>query len=314
MKTKVIGSIMAMFMLSACSVEEKELNKTTQNSNQEDQILGKSFKMDKTINAHLAKTQFYRWYQLYERDMNDKRIANQMEILDDDVIIRSAAGEIRGKKNYPPLLSVYKGWKNAHHVQNVTVTECKNNIKLDANIRYQNIQPNGQRRNYTIHYDTKLKKGYGNNLPKFTLISINQTGDTNDTFVDSYKDNRCKSLMHYWLSLVERLDGKVQPFQELLTNNFVLNFTSGQIDSIKKLEFWLNSAPKTLKQSNHYPENFSVKQITENEFEMSVEFDWHGITKDCKKVSARTKHVWRIIDNPNDRFAKIKKVDVTRIN
>jgi hypothetical protein len=30
-------------------------------------------------------------------------------------------------------------------------------------------------------------------------------------------------------------------------------------------------------------------------------------------MTARTRHVWYIIDNLNDRFAKIKRADVTQI-
>jgi hypothetical protein len=103
-------------------------------------------------------------------------------------------------------------------------------------------------------------------------------------------------------------------YKEILANGFLLNFsTASQINSIDKLYAWLNGTPKSLLQSSHYPEKFSVKKIMDNEYEMTAEFDWHGMGKEGKKMTARTKHVWYIIDNPDDRFAKIKRADVTQV-
>jgi hypothetical protein len=54
-----------------------------------------------TQNNQAALAQYYRWYQLYERDMfYPKRPANQLEILDEDVIIKSAAGKMKGRAGY----------------------------------------------------------------------------------------------------------------------------------------------------------------------------------------------------------------------
>lgn len=266
-----------------------------------------------TKDQHLAKVQLHRWYQLYERDMNKERINNQMEILADDLYMKSAAGEMRGKQNYPERLTAYKGWKNAHHVENITVTSSEKGLQLETDIRYQNIRPDGEKKSYTIHYNTELIKG-GENLPIFSFIEIAPTGETNDAFKDAYPVNRTKSLMYYWLASMENLDGNVTPFKELLADDFTLNFsTANKIKSIQELETWLNGTPMLLKESSHYPESFSVKTIMENEYEVTVEFDWKGTAKDGKQMKAKTKHIWYVVDNPNERFAKILKADVSQI-
>jgi hypothetical protein len=270
------------------------------------------FKSQKTLHAHLAKVQLYRWYQLYEREITEDRIANQLEILADDVIIKSAAGKMKGKENYPPRLAVYKGWQNAHHVKNIVVTDTGNDsINLEADIHYQNIQADGQRKSYSIHYTTQLKKS-AEILPVFSFLHLQPTGELAEVFEDEYPTNRAKSLMHYWLANMEQLDGNAALFKEILTDDFVLNFSTGsQINSIEKLTTWLNGTPKQLSQSSYYPENFSIEKILENEYEMTVEFNWYGIAKDGKKMTAKTKHTWHITDNINDRFAKIKRADIT---
>lgn len=262
---------------------------------------------------HFAKVQLYRWYQLYEREINPERISNQMEILADDIYMKTATGEMNGKHKYPERLTVYKGWKNAHHVENTNIVSTEKGFQLEADIRYQNIRPDGGKKSYTIHYHTELSKN-GDALPQFSSIEIAPTGETNETFKDVYPENRTKSLMYYWLASMESLDGNVTPFKELLADDFTLNFSnSSQIKSIQDLETWLNGTPLQLNESSHFPENFSVKTIMENEYEVTVEFDWKGITKENKEVKARTKHIWYVVDNPNKRFAKILKADVSQI-
>ncbi|WP_055447438.1 alpha/beta fold hydrolase [Lacinutrix mariniflava] len=265
-----------------------------------------------TREQHLAKVQLHRWYQLYEREMNEKRINNQLDILDDAIYMKSAAGEMKGKANYPERLTAYKGWQNAHHVEHVNVTTIEDGLKLEADIRYQNIRPDGEKKSYTIHYNTKLINGE-DYLPKFSSIEITPTGETNDNFEDAYGTNRVKSLMYYWIASMENLDGDVSPFKEVLADGFVLNFsTQSRMTSIKELETWLKGTPIQLSNSEHYPKHFEVKQIIENEFEMKVEFYWKGQSKDGKKLEATTQHTWYVLDNPNDRFAKILKVDVVQ--
>ncbi|WP_378172407.1 alpha/beta fold hydrolase [Aquimarina sp. SS2-1] len=270
----------------------------------------------KTRIAHAAKVQYYRWYLFYERDFeNQQRLENQLEILDEDIKMKSAAGEMKGRANYPERLKVYKGWQNSHHVQNITVSESENGINLVADIIYQNLKPDGTNDSYPLRYSTVLKQTGTSNLPVFTEINIAPTGTIeNPTFEDAYPTNRMLSLIHYWLLNMEQLDGNVEPFKELLTDDFKLHFSTSSepISSIDELEKWLNGTPKQLKQSSHFPENFMVKKLGNNEYEVNVDFVWRGITKDNKGLKATTTHKWIVVDNPSDRFAKIKEIKVAQ--
>ncbi|WP_420574833.1 hypothetical protein [Kordia sp.] len=267
----------------------------------------------KTLQLHLAKTQYYRWYQLYERSMTEKRIKHQMELLADDIFLQSAAGEMRGKESYPERLKVYDGWQNAHHVQAVSVQEHEEGfLQLLASIRYQNIQPNGEKASYTIDYTIDFEH-FDRSLPQFKTVKITPTGQTEDIFVDAYPENRTKALLHYWLATMELCDGNVTPFAELLTDSFELNFSSGTIRSLDDFSVWLNGAPKHMKESNHHPENFEVNTINDTTYEMKVEFDWNGITLDDRKMIAHTSHHWIIVDDPEERFARIKTMNVTQL-
>lgn len=303
---KIIKPFLILILITTSSCEDVDINE----KNMEDKQV---FKSEKTLKYHLAKTQYYLWYQLYERPMNEQRITNQMDLFIDDVIIESATGILRGKENYPERLGVYKGWKNAHHVQNISlVTNKEGKSQIMADIRYQNIQPDGKKASYTLDYVMEFED-FSNKLPKLTKVIIKPTGETEDTFEDAYPNNRINSLMHYWLSNMEQLDGNVKPFEELLTDEFELNFSTAPIKSIEELENWLNGTPKQLIQSSHHPENLIVKTINDTTFEVSVVFDWYGIAKNGQKMKAKTLHNWVVIDNPNERFARIRKVDVKQI-
>ncbi|MEM7485237.1 MAG: alpha/beta hydrolase [Bacteroidota bacterium] len=268
--------------------------------------------MASTKNDHAAKTQYYRWYLFYERDFeNSKRLANQLDILDENIKMKSAAGEMEGRKNYPERLKVYKGWKNAHHVKNIDVnTMDDGTINLEADIVYQNIKPDNSQTSYSLHYSTFLEPT-DKMLPVFTEINIQPTGNIeNPTFEDAYPTNRLKSLMHYWLLNIEQLDGNATPFEEILASDFELNFSSGKITTIDAFEKWLKGTPSQLKMSNHYPENFSVKELGDNQYEMKVEFVWRGLAKDGKALKTKTSHTWLVVDNTEERFARVKRVDV----
>ncbi len=312
---KTLKPLLVLFLLLFFSCKEKKTNLDTKKNKKENLVETKTeFKSEKTTQSHLAKAQYYRWYQLYERPMNELRIANQMDMFIDTIVIKSAAGVMKGKENYPERLTAYKGWKNAHHVQNVKViTNEEGQTQIIADIKYQNIQPDGKKGSYTIDYlidvENNLKE-----LPKLLKVSIKPTGETQDIFKDAYPNNRVNSLMYYWIANMEQLDGNVKPFKELLTEEFQLNFsTSSKINNLSELETWLNGTPTQLTQSSHHPENLHIKVIDEKTFEVSVAFDWYAIAKNGQKMKAKTQHKWIVIDNPNEKFARIKKADVSQI-
>ncbi|WP_458626570.1 hypothetical protein [Winogradskyella sp. PC D3.3] len=250
-----------------------------------------------TKTIHAAIVQYHRWYLFYERDFENKqRLENQLEILADSIKMKSAAGEMQGKENYPERLKVYKGWKNAHHIQNIIVNKLEDGtINLEADIVYQNLKSDGSNDSYPLHYSTFLKEVPNAQLPVFTEINIQPTGEIkNPTFEDAYPENRMLSLMHYWLLNMEQLDGNVEPFKEVLAEGFNLNFSTNSepIVTIEQLEKWLNGTPLQLAESSHFPENFSVKVISENQYEVNVDFVWNGETKDGQIVTATTAHHW----------------------
>jgi hypothetical protein len=252
---------------------------------------------------------------VYEQSFTEASISNQLDILADDVEISSAAGTMKGKEGLPDRLKMYKGWQNAHHVQNTSVELLDNDIlKLEADILYQNIRPDDSRYSYTIHYSTTLQLRE-NDLPFFKTVSIQPTGNIEPPqFISAYAENRAKSFMHYWLYLMETIESNADKFKELLAGNFELYLsTSSMVDTLEKFTEWAASVPKQIKASGHYPKNLLVKENADKTINLSVDFEWEGISIDDKPMIAETHHEWVLENNPDERFARMKNMVVTQI-
>jgi len=271
-------------------------------------------KFQEIKNNHLALTQYYRWYQVYEVPFTKSRIDNQLDILGDDVEISSQAGTTKGKDGIADRLKLFEGWKNAHHVKNTAVHSVDDStLKLEADILYQNIRPDDSRYSYTIHYSTLLQLKE-NDLPVFKVVSIQPTGNIeNPQFIAAYADNRAKSFMHYWLYLMETIEMNTDKFEELLAENFELNLSStAKITTFKQFKEWAKTIPARIKTSGHYPKNLMVKENGYTTINVSVDFEWQGVSIDDKSMITETHHEWTLENNLDERFARMKTMIVTQ--
>lgn len=266
-----------------------------------------------TSHVHAAKTQYYRWYQVYERDFLPSRIKNQMDILSDDVEITTAAGTLKGKATYPDRLKAYEGWKNAHHVQFANVQSYPDGtLRINAEIIFQNIKPEGEKSQVKIAYDVYTSPLTSSELPTLNAVNIKPVEVLEVTdFKDAYPTNRVLSLMHYWLFNVEKRDGNSEPFKALLTEEFELNFSQNRkIKNLEEFDAWLKGASSQVTETNHFPENIVITQLSENRYKLEVDFIWRGKTIKGVSMKAHTQHTWLIEDNIEEPFARIKQMNV----
>ncbi|MFM9841282.1 MAG: hypothetical protein ACKVOQ_23660 [Cyclobacteriaceae bacterium] len=265
--------------------------------------------------THAALAQYHRWYQVYEVPFTKERIENQKDILADDVEITTSAGTMKGKAEVEDRLKVYEGWLNAHHIQQTKVAMLPDGkISLEADIEYQNIRPDQSKFSYTIHYSTELQPRE-NDLPLFTSLQLKPTGEVKEfQFEAAYHENRSKSFMHYWLYLMETQKGKSDKFKELLSKDFSLQLSSGQIvDNLDKFDTWFKSVCAPIFTSTHAHKNFSVVDNKDNTFSVSLDFDWKAINIKNENMIAETHHEWLLENNMDDRFAKMKTMKVSII-
>lgn len=261
---------------------------------------------------HAALTQLYRWYLLYEEPKYG--IENQLDILDKDVTVKSGLGEAKGHEQYAKRVKqIPTTWKNAHDVKSTAVTLGEDgSITMTANITYLNegLLKDGGVRSADLTYTTVLK-ATDTVLPDFTSIEIAQNSEGKaEAFVSEYDNNRMRSLVHYWLALIEDPSRNPEPVREILADGFSLNFSSGAITDFDGFKAWLAGPGSSVVASTHEIGDFSQEGIGENQYKVSMTFDWNGILPNKAEMTAKTKHTWVVIDDPTERFARIKTVDV----
>ncbi|MDP3653577.1 MAG: hypothetical protein Q8R67_18055 [Rhodoferax sp.] len=263
--------------------------------------------------THAALAQYYRWYQVYEVPFTAQRIANQKDILSDDVEIVSQMGASKGKNGLEDRLKVFTGWQNAHHVQNTAVTlSPEGKLLLEADIVYQNIRPDHSQYSYTLHYSTRLQ-ARDHDLPVFERLELKPTGEVKPfKFEAAYAENRAKSFMHYWLYLMETAHTDSGKFKELLAKDFSLQLSDGPaITQFAAFEQWLASIPGRVRTSTHAYSNFQVVDAGDNRLNVSVDFDWKGITPQGQAMVAQTHHEWVLTNTQDERFARMQSMQVT---
>ena len=261
---------------------------------------------------HAALTQLHRWYLLYEEPAYG--IDNQLDILAPDVTVSSGLGTATGHDEYAARVGqIPTTWKNAHDVRDATVEVGEDGaVTLVADITYlnQGLLEDGGVRSADLTYRTTLIPTDGV-LPKFTDIAIEQNAEgTAETFASEYGDNRMLSLVHYWLALIEDPRRDPEPVREILADGFSLNFSSGAITDFDGFAAWLAGPGSAVRASTHGIEAFTQERSDDGTYRVSMEFPWDGILPDDTRMVARTKHTWIVEDDPTERFARIRQMDV----
>lgn len=274
-------------------------------------LMNNPFELEQQTHAALA--QYYRWYQVYEVPFTATRIANQKDILADDVEIVSQMGTSKGKAGLEDRLRAFTGWQNAHHVKNAEVRRLADGrLQLEADILYQNIRPDQSQYSYTLHYSTRLAPR-SNNLPVFERVELRPTGEVKEfRFEAAYAENRTKSLMHYWLYLIETAHLDSAKFAEILAPQFELFLSDGtRIADLNQLKQWLDSIGTRIQTSTHRPENFVLEELGEDNYRVRVDFVWKGIDRSGQWLGASTRHEWLLTNAKDERFARIRRMNIT---
>lgn len=261
---------------------------------------------------HAALTQLHRWYLLYEEPQYD--IANQLDILDPDIRLKSTLGEGQGHDEYKERVKqIPAEWQNAHSLKSSDVSVADDgSVSMTANITYvnQGILPDDAVRTANLTYTTRLTPT-DTVLPKFTSIEISQNSEgTADAFTSAYGENRMRSLVHYWPALIEHPANDPEPVREILADEFKLNFSSGTIDDFGGFKAWLAATSGALAASAHEVGAFSQEQAADGTYKITMTLDWNGILPDDSEMAAKSRHIWKVVDDPTQRFPRVLSMDV----
>jgi hypothetical protein len=254
----------------------------------------------------------HRWYQYYE--LLTSSLANQLDILDAKIHLKSGMGEGTGHEAYKArVAAIPKDWKNEHFVNDVDIdVHAGGSIDMTAKVTYLNvgIKPNGAVRTARLTYAAKLRPAE-TVLPRFTAIAITQLSEGETaTFDEAYGQNRMKSLLHYWLALIESPVRDAAPFAEILTADFSLDLGGDKVKSFDDFRKWLANLDASHMGSGQKITGFSHREIGANRYEVTADLNRFGAAQDRPMSAKMTRYRFQIIDNPTERFARIARLDV----
>jgi hypothetical protein len=261
---------------------------------------------------HAAMAQLHRWYQIYENP--ETLIANQLDFLARDIKLKSGLGEGVGHEAYVQRIDqLPKAWKNAHFVRSSVIKIGADGvIGLEASLTYlnQGMKPDGSVRTAELAYTTTLRPT-DTVLPEFSQIEITQLSEgTVPEFRPAYPANRVLSLMHYWLALIEDPKRRLEPFREVLADGFELQFSNGPITDFRAFEQWFRGPASAVVASTHVIDNFSCERVDRNTYRVQVDLAWQGIIPNDQAMVGKARHRWTVVDDPKERFARIKTLAV----
>lgn len=269
----------------------------------------------RSLHRHATLTQYFRWFQIYERPFTEQRIQNQLAIFSQDVLIQSIFDTAHGVEEYREKLKAYEGSKNAHHVEKVDVAFIDDNtLELNATVLYQGMQQQNKVYNARIGYHAILALQF-DDFPVFTEMKLTLQGELESKpYQDAYPANRAASLMHAWLYRMESEKRNASAFRELLANDFELQLSDSQmINTWSQFEAWIEGIGSRIQGSAHSEKELSVVENADGTISMNVLFDWHGLSLEKKPMIATTHHTWIVENDPNERFARIKKMSVKQV-
>ncbi len=267
-----------------------------------------------------ALAQFYRWFQFYDDDQI--LLQNQLAVLDENALFQTNIGRGEGRNAYVAKIeNLPTEWKNSHFVRTVMVNyPNKNSVRLNADIVYMNDGALAQEAvhssevKFRVIFEDKSSSSRSSGpssdtplaLPVMTKVEIAPgLGGITPTYRQSYSDNRLKSLLHYWLYLVENPQRDASQFEEILSDEFKLNFPSGRITSDEGLKEWL-AGPASAAQAIHYRvRDFSYDTFDDGEYEIKVELDWYGLMAGGEQLTGRVSQNLLVRDDRSKPFAQI---------
>ncbi|MEW2923090.1 hypothetical protein AB1A65_16590 [Muricauda sp. ANG21] len=238
-----------------------------------------------------------------------------MEILSDSVKIVTQNGPIHGEEGMKGFLSYVEKWRNSHHVDEIDVRKGENDSYiLEADIKYQNILPDSTKNNYKLHYYTELTSSEDSDMPVFNLIELLPIENLGSgRFIDAYAENRSKSLIHYWFYILDNFEGNEQKVKELLDDNFEFHLFDKTATEYGQFVQLIKESHKEVEAYFHAPKDVNVLQLEKDVYSISFDLEWHGITKNDKRIVRVVHQEWTLVNDPDERFAKIKDIRIKQI-
>lgn len=150
--------------------------------------------------------------------------------------------------------------------------------------------------------------------PEVIRASAKENADKAANFTEraAYRNNpiesRARALAHHYVAVVEGEGQTTNAIQNLFAPGFLINFTSGPIDTVEGFEAWLKGPAATVAAARHVLHDVTVTPIDAKRYKLAMVMTWDGLLPTGGRMTAKTQHNW-IIQDTGDTLL-IERIDV----
>lgn len=150
--------------------------------------------------------------------------------------------------------------------------------------------------------------------PAIIRASAKENADKAANFTEraAYRDNpiesRARALVHHYVAVIEGEGQTADSIETLLAPDFLINFTSGPIDTLEGFEAWLKGPAASVSAARHVLHDVTVTPLDATRHRLSMVMTWDGLLPTGGRMTAKTQHDWIIQDTGN--AMRIERIDV----
>lgn len=128
----------------------------------------------------------------------------------------------------------------------------------------------------------------------------------------AYAQNRIRSLVHRFTSLVEDPRRDPQPFRELLAPGFHLHYIEPPIDSFDALAAWVAGPLSSVVASTHIIANIGLERLGERDYRATIDMRSEALFPDGSGIESVNTQTWTVTDEASEPFARISAITIRR--
>lgn len=262
---------------------------------------------------HISLTQYYRLFEIFERHNSNNK--DFLDLLMEDVKFKDSSKQLVGRKALLEYAKHFSEVSISYHTKEVTVTSIADGkYMVTADILCQQDDVRHQNKDLLIQCKLILIEGK-KTLPLIESIELNSVKNMDcSQYKDSYAYNRARAIAHFWIYILENLDEYIDCYDEIIAPEFLVQTKTGdKITSMDDYRTWLRAGDARVSYTSHQYKSFEVISEENGEIEIKFNFDWQGYSIDHQPMIAESQHRWIILDNPENRFACIKEIEMYMI-
>lgn len=123
-------------------------------------------------------------------------------------------------------------------------------------------------------------------------------------------EHRILALKHRWHAIVEAPEKVPAALGELITPSFDMQWGYGGLSGFAELSTWLTKSAASMDAARHDIAAFAWQSTGQNTYQAEFDFVWYGYSNDLEPMHAESRHIWQIVDDPQDRYPRICQMSV----